>query len=113
MEKEATTSRMKKATVEAKQTRKLNKKQSSDNLVQSRRDYSRYDGGRNADDVDTDLPPEVLKENVLQFYNTYLKISEAEVKNIEVLTRSQGLDDTSNHIWLAERRKRISASSVG
>lgn len=113
LEKEATTSRMKKATVEAKQTRKLNKKQSSDNSVQSRRDYSRYDGGRNADDVDTDLPPEFLKENVLQFYNTYLNISEAEVKNIEVLTRSQGLDDTSSHIWLAERRKRITASSVG
>ena len=73
----------KEATVEAKQTRKMNKKQSSDNSVQSYRDYSRYDIGRNADDVDTDLPPEFLKEKNASVCNTYLKISEAEVKNIE------------------------------
>lgn len=61
-------SRKKKATAQAKETRKLRKSQlsRSDNTQQARRCYSRYDGGENADDVSMDLHSEFLQENMPQ-----------------------------------------------
>ena len=113
LSKEAKDSKEKKATPHAKKTRKLRKGSSSDNTLQSRRSYSRYDGGQNADDINTDLPTSFLQENMLQYYNANVKVSEQRAKDIEIMTRQQGTDETSANIWLAERRKRITASNVG
>ena len=93
--------------------RKLRKRSNSDNTLQSRRSYSRYDGGQDAEDVNTDLPPSFLQDNMLQYYGTNVKVSDQRAKDIEMMTRQQGTDETSANIWLAERRKRITSSNVG
>ena len=89
------------------------KRRASVESSQGRKDYSRHDGGQNAEDVDTDLPPQYLKELMDKFYDTQVKADEQKVEEVQVLTRNQGSDENSAHVWLAERRKRITASAVG
>ena len=89
------------------------KRRASVESNQGRSDYSRHDGGQNADDVNSDLPPQYLKELMAKFYDTQVKADNHKVEEIQVLTRNQGSDENSAHVWLAERRKRITASTVG
>ena len=110
LSKETIDSKNKKSTPHAKTMRKLRKGSNSDNTLQSRRSYSRYDGGQDADDVNTDLPPTFLQDNMLQYYGTNVKVSDQRAKDIEMMTRQQGTDETSANIWLGECRKRITSS---
>ena len=47
-----------------------------------------------------------------KLYDTEVKSDKHKVEEIQDPTRNQG-DENSAHVWLAERRKRITASSVG
>lgn len=105
--------RKRKCTDSAKKVRREAKRRASEDSNQGRSDYSRHDGGRNADDVNSDLPPDYLKELMTTFYDTHVKADRQKAEEIETLTRSQGFDESSAHIWMAERRKRITASTVG
>ena len=50
---------------------------------------------------------------MINYYQTYVVVSQTQVSEIECLTRQQGADDNSSNIWLTERRKRITSSNVG
>ena len=77
----------------------------TNNSLQSRRDYSRYDGVQYADDISTDVPPDYLQDMMINYYQTYVVVSQTQASEIECLTRQQGADDNSSNIWLAEHRK--------
>ena len=77
---------------------------------QARHCYSRYDGGRNADDITGDVPSNFLQDTMIQYYKANVAVTIPKATNIEVMTRQQ---ECSANIWLAERRKRITASNVG
>ena len=104
--------RKRKSTDKAMEVRQMANRRPSAESSQGRKDYSHHDGGQNAEDVDTDLPPQYLKELMDKFYDTQVKADEQKVED-QVLTRNQGSDENSAHVWLAERRKRITASTVG
>ena len=97
----------------AREVRREGKRRASEESSQGRSDYSRHDGGQNADDINSDLPPEYLTELMTAFYDTHVKVSKQKAEEIEMLTRNQGSDENSANIWMAERRKRITASTVG
>lgn len=111
--KQATSDRERKSTSQAKQSRQLSKCKASDNSLQSRRDYSRYDGGRNADDITSDLPMEYLQDQMLSYYKAHVVVSEEGASEVQKMTQKQGSDDNSSSIWLAERRKRITSTNTG
>ena len=56
--------RKRKSTDNAKENKRELKKRASQESLQV---YSRHDGGRNADDVNSDLPPEYLKDLMTAF----------------------------------------------
>ena len=89
LSKEAIDSKNKKSTPHAKTMRKLRKGSNSDNTLQSRQRYSRYDGGQDAEDVNTDLPPSFLQDNMLQYYGTNVKVSDQRAKDIEMMIGSK------------------------
>jgi len=96
---------------EAKIKRKRRKR--NDNSLQSRLDYSRYDGkGPNATEVPSDLLVSNLHELMISYYNTNVKITEAAAEKISINTIGQG-DGEFDQIWHEERRKRITSSNVG
>ena len=114
LRKETNHSRETKSTSKAKEARNWRKSLSRvDNTDLARRSYSRCDGGRNADDVSGELPSTYLQDTMLQYYKANVSITRAKAKDIEVMTRQQGTSECSANIWLAERRKRITASNVG
>ena len=49
----------------------------------------------------------------INYYQTYVVVSQTQASEIECLTRQQGADDNSSNIWLAERHKRITSSNIG
>ena len=84
----------------------------TNNSLQSRWDYSWYDGVQYADDISTDVPP-YLQDMMINYYQTYVVVSQTQASEIECLTRQQGADDNSTNIWLAEHRKQITSSNIG
>ena len=72
----------------------------SEESLQGRSDCSRHDGGQNAD-VNSDLPPEYLKDLMMAFYNTQVTVHKQKSNEIKLLTRNQGSDECSTHIWMA------------
>jgi len=50
---------------------------------------------------------------MVNYYNTHVAVSQAQISEVECLTRQQGTDDNSSNVWLAERRKRITSSNTG
>ena len=78
------------------------KKRSSEESPQGCSDYLWQDGGQNADDVNTDLPPEYLKDLIMAFYETQVMADEIEIHKTRVPTKAQ---DT-------ERWRRITASHI-
>ena len=113
IEKQVQKDREWKATEKSKQSRRQSKMKATDNSLQSRRDYSWYDGVQYADDISTDVPPDYLQDMTINYYQTYVVVSQTQASEIECLTRQQGADDNSSNIWLAERHKRITSSNIG
>ena len=90
----------------AKRARQVESKQGRD-------DYSRHDGGKNATDIVTDISPDQLHALMREYYLANVKVSEAKCEELKLKTAGQGKCDNSLQVWLAERRKRITASNVG
>lgn len=78
--------RKRKSTDKAKENRREVKRRASEESLQGRSDYSRHDGGQNADDVNSDLPPEYLKDLMTAFYNTQVNVDKQKADEIEILT---------------------------
>ncbi len=101
--------RKRKATKEAKEKRRRSKYLRIDDSAAARSAYYRHDGGISPEQVDDDIPSDVLESLKKSFYNTQVTVTQEEVRDIEKVTRGQNACDE----WMAERRKRITASNVG
>ena len=116
-------------TVSAKRTKQLardNKRKASETVklqrkkrkrtgdsLQGHLDYSRYDSkGPNASEVPSDLSPANLRDVMIKYYEANIKITEASAEKITINTMGQSTGEFEQK-WLEERRKRITASSVG
>ena len=110
--KKTTSDRKRKATENEKIKRKRRKR--GDNSLQSRLDYSRYDGnGPNAIDILPDIPASDLHDVMLFYYSRQIKVTEAAAADITLRTNEQGGNSNSKAIWHEHRRIRVTASNVG
>jgi hypothetical protein len=101
--------RKRKATEKAKENRRKSKYARLDDTHAARMAYSRHDGGITPDQVTEDISPESLEELKSSFYQTKVVITTEETQQIEEQTR----DQADNEKWRYERRKRLTASTVG
>ena len=102
----------------AKETVKAQRKQAKrlrqdENSQQARLDYSRYKGGENAAEIQTDLFPQHLYHLISEFYVAKVKVTESQGNAITLDIIGQGSNDDSMYKWLAERKCRITASNTG
>lgn len=107
--------RKRKASEEVK-TKRLAKKyqKTNDDSVKARRDYARHDDGVGVQEVDRDLPGDMLQNIMSDYYRAYVRVSPAQLSEVELSTRGQGsADESTSNRWKAERRKRITSSSCG
>ena len=110
--KKTTSDRKRKATENEKIKRKRRKR--GGNSLQSRLDYSRYDGnGPNAIDILPDIPASDLHDVMLFYYSRQIKVTEAAAADITLRTNEQGGNSNSKAIWHEHRRVRVTASNVG
>ena len=111
--KKTTSDRKRKATENEKNKRKRRKR--GDSSLQSRQDYSHYDGnGPNAIDILPDIPVSDLHDVMLFCYSRQIKVTEAAAADITLRTNEQGGNSNSNAIWHEHRRRiRVTASNVG
>ena len=107
--KKADQDRKRKATAEAKESRRQSKYSRVDETQAARKAYSRHDSGTVPDEVTKDVSPHYLAELCDGYYRTKVMVSKEEAKDIEKDTRDQG----ESELWRKERRKRITASVVG
>ena len=107
--KKADQDRKRKATSEAKESRRQSKYTRVDETQAARKAYSRHDSGTVPDEVIEDVSPDYLAELCHGYYRTKVIVTKEEVEDIERDTRDQG----ANEMWRKERRKRITASVVG
>ena len=101
--------RKRKATQQARDRRRQSKYHRNDNSLAARRAYDRHDGVETADTVVDDVTPQLLEETKKNFYEKNVVVTEFEATDIERKTKGQ----FDNDLWRNERRKRLTASSVG
>ncbi len=101
--------RKRKATDEAKDSRRRSKFSRNDNSSAARKAYSRHDNGIVPTDIADDVSPEYLDEMKKGFYTTKVAVTKEQADEIERNTREQSESD----LWMLERTKRITASRVG
>ena len=110
--KKVTADYKRKAKDDVKLKRKRRKR--SDNSLQSRLDYSRHDNrGPNATEIPMDICASNLHELMVSYYKANVTITEPEAQKIAINTIDQGDSEIGSQIWLEERRKRITSSSIG
>ena len=104
-----------KSTDEAKKKRIATKfKRTNDNSLQARSDYARHDGGPQVRDVHQDIPEAFLLRMMMDYYRANVNLSSTKISELESATRAQGSgQEAAANIWMAERRKRITASACG
>ena len=71
--------------------------------------HNRHDGGRCPDETIEDVSPQLLEDYKLSFFQAKVSVTQEEAQDIERATQSQSEDE----YWRSERRKRLTASSVG
>jgi len=97
-----------------KRRRDVKYRKTNDDSLRARSDYARHDGGPEVHDVHQDVPADILHGMMLDYYQANIYVSASKSVEIELATRNQGsADETSLNLWMAERRKRITASSCG
>ncbi len=101
--------RKRKAKEQVKEKRRKSKYLRIDDSAAAHSAYNRHDGGISPDQVDDDVPLDVLQSLKSSFYDTQVMVTEEQAKDIEKATRGQSACDE----WMAERRKRLTASNVG
>lgn len=97
-------------------TNRLAKKyqNTNDDSVKAHRDYTRHDDGPGVQEVDRDLPGDMLQGIMSDCYRAYVRMSPAQLFEVELTTRGQGsADESTSNCWKAERRKQIASSSCG
>jgi len=72
----------------------------------------RYDGGPDAEDVPTNLPPSQFQDLIVNFYRGNIMITADKMKEIQLLTSKQGDSKAASAIWKSERRLHITSSNV-
>ena len=107
--KKAKYEKTRKAKDEVKRQRRMRKYSQKNDTAQSRKAYSRHDGGLSPDDVDDDISPEHLEELKKGYYETKVIVTPEKAAEIEHSTREQA----DSPEWMGERRKRLTASVVG
>ena len=107
--KKADKDRKRKATEEAKGSRRRSKYSRNDNSFAARKAYSRHDNGIEPDDITNDVSPEYLEEMKTSFIETRVAVTKEQCDDIERDTRQQ----SESERWMTERTKRITASRVG
>ena len=107
--KKVETTRKRKATEKAKESRRQSKYSRSDNSIAARKAYSRHDDDIEPDDITDDVSSEYLDELKNTFYTTHVAVTTEQADNTERETREQSGSD----LWIRERTKRITASRVG
>ena len=105
--------RKRKSRDDVRAQRKRAKRAGQVESTKGRDDYSRDDGGKNATEIITDLSPDQLYALMREYCLVNVKVSEAVCEDLKIRTAEQGKNDNSLQVWLAERRKRITASNVG
>ena len=76
-------------------------------------DYSRYDNkGPDVTEVPSDILPANLTNMMIQYYRANVPVTEASASQIIINTMGQSSSE-NEQIWREDRRKRITASSVG
>ncbi len=98
-----------KASTEAKDQRRRSKYSKKDDSTQARRAYSRHDGNAEPQEVTVDVLPDILEGLKQGYYNTKVKVSVEQAQAIAFETR----DQSHSNLWGIERRKRITASTIG
>ena len=76
--KKAESDRKRKATETAKEARRKSKYAKMDNSEAARKAYSRHDDGAIPDEVTDDVPPDFLKELMMSYFNTKVRVTEAD-----------------------------------
>ena len=88
----------------------MKKRKITHDFLQGRLDYSRYDSkGPNASEVLVACQP---RDVMIKYYDANIKVTEASAEKITINTMGQSTGEFEQK-WLEERRKRITASSVG
>ena len=98
--------------------RKSNEKRQRELCRQSlfkaaREDYSRHDGLENATEIVTDISADHLYALMREYYLANVTVGEAACEELKLRTTDQGKCDNSLQMWLAEKRKHLTASNVG
>ncbi len=89
-------------------------RKTNDDSLQARRNYARRDGGPDVNEVHQDIPGDYLQCIVMHYYPANVSLSRAKALELESATRGQGMaNDIATNLWMAERRKRITASVCG
>lgn len=107
--KKADKDRKRKATEEAKDSRRRSKYSRNDNSIAARKAYSCHDNGIEPDDIINDVSPEYLEEMKTSFFNTRVTVTKEKSDDIERDTWQQ----RESELWMIERTKRITTSRVG
>ena len=107
--KKVETTRKRKATEKAKESRRRSKYSRSDNSGAAHKAYNRHDNDIEPDDITDDISSEYFDELKNAFYTTQVAVTMEQVYNTEQETREQ----SGNDLWIRERTKRITASRVG
>ena len=106
--------RKRKSSEPAKESRRQAKhKKTNDTSTKAKADYTHHNGPT-VIDTSTDVPQSYLQDQMIQYYNTKVMVSDSRREEIERATRHQGIgDDMSTNLWLGERKKRITSTVVG
>ena len=70
-----------------------------------------HDGGLDAADIPTDIPPGQLKQLMMTTYKTEVVVDETKANKMQLLMMHD--DEDASTIWLCERRQCITSSSAG
>ena len=108
-------SRKRKVREEVKRKRRDTKYgRTNDDSLQARSDYARHDGGPEVHEVHQDVPADFLQGMMMDYYQANVYVAASKSLELESATRNQGAaEEIALNLWMAERRKRITASSCG
>ncbi len=105
----ASSEKERKAKESVKKRRRMKKVTQKKESSKGRRAYTRHDDGVSPGDCHDDVSPEHLEALKMSFFKTKVQVTSGKISHIQEQTRGQ----TDSDMWIAERRKRLTASIVG
>jgi len=67
--------------------------------------FHRHDGGPDAADIPTDIPPDQLKQLMVTTYKTEAVVEKTIANRIQLLTMNEHDNEDALTVWLCERRR--------